>query len=395
MPNLMSQYPSPADEQVTLANWRTAPFSSWAFHHVREVVASADVPNNPDDIWQLEEATVDFSSLKIDGKSLDGVCKETNNDGLVILHKGELVHESYDNGMDAFTPHILMSVSKSVLGLLGGILVGKGILDTSALLTDYIPELDGTAWKDATVQEALDMRVGIHFDEDYLTTSGPIIDYRKATNWNPLEPGDELSDLRSFFLTLTQREGPHSGKFHYVSPNTDLLAWVYERASGKRYADLLSDLLWKPMGAERSAYFTVDRFGAPRAAGGVCVTTRDLARLGQLLVQGGQRNGQEIIPQTWIDDITLNGDPEAWKQGEFVALYPGEEMHYRSKCYVVRGDEPLIFGLGIHGQNVFADPVNEIVIAKHSCQALPIDDPANDLTMKMVEVVRNFLKEKG
>ena len=111
------------------------------------------------------------------------------------------------------------------------------------------PELDGTAWKDATVQEALDMRVGIHFEEDYLTTSGPIIDYRKATNWNPLEPGDELSDLRSFFLTLTEREGPHSGKFHYVSPNTDLLAWVYERASGERYADLLSDFLWKPMGA--------------------------------------------------------------------------------------------------------------------------------------------------
>jgi CubicO group peptidase (beta-lactamase class C family) len=395
MPNLMSQFPSPPEEQVSLANWRMAPFSEWAFHHVREIVVSADVPNNPNDVWQLEEDRADFSTLTIEGKSLAQVCDETKNDGLVILHKGKLVHESYGHGMDAVTPHILMSVSKSVLGLLGGILVNKGLLDTEALLTDYIPELEETAWKGATVREALDMRVGILFDEDYLITEGAIIDYRKATNWNPLEPGDVATDLRSFFLTLTDRDGPHSGKFHYVSPNTDLLAWVYERASGQRYADLLSNLLWRPMGAERSAYFTVDRFGAPRAAGGVCVTTRDLARLGQLVVQGGSRDGQEIIPKSWIDDITLNGDPEAWQQGEFAELYPDLDAHYRSKCYVLRGEEPLIFGLGIHGQNVFADPVNDIVIAKHSCQALPIDDPANDLTMKMVEAVRNFLKARG
>ena len=395
MPNLMTQFPSPPEEQVTLANWRTAPFSSWAFHHVREIVASADVANDPANVWTMEEDLIDLSSLSIDGKSLDQVCKETKNDGLVILHKGKLVYETYDHGMDAFTPHILMSVSKSVLGLLGGILVGKGILKTDVLLTDYIPELENTAWKGATVREALDMRVGILFDEDYLVTSGPIIDYRKATNWNPLEPGDEATDLRSFFLTLTEPDGPHSGKFHYVSPNTDLLAWVYERAAGQRYADILCEHLWKPLGAERSAYFTVDRFGAPRAAGGVCCTTRDLARLGQLLIQGGSRDGREIIPKTWIDDITLNGDPEAWQQGDFAEFYPGVDAHYRSKCYVFRGEEPMIFGLGIHGQNVFADLKNEIVIAKHSSQALPIDDQANDLTMKMVDVVRTFLKDRG
>jgi CubicO group peptidase (beta-lactamase class C family) len=89
------------------------------------------------------------------------------------------------------------------------------------------------------------MRVGVAFEEDYLAASGPMIAYRK-TNWNPLEPGEAPSDLRSFYRELVRSDGPHEGRFHYVSPNTDLLGWVMERAAGKRYADLLSELLWRP-----------------------------------------------------------------------------------------------------------------------------------------------------
>src|SRR5437762_12985417 len=145
------------------------------------------------------------------------------------------------------------------------------------------------------------MRAGVAFDEDYLATSGPIVAYRKATNWVPLDPGEVPSDLRSFFRTMTERDGPHGGRFHYVSPNTDLLGWVIERATGRRYPDLISELIWKPMGAGGSAYITVDRLGAPRCAGGLCATVRDLARVGQLIVQGGACGRGAIIPEGWLD----------------------------------------------------------------------------------------------
>ena len=112
------------------------------------------------DAWALEEDVIDLSNLSIDGRTLDQVCQETKNDGLVILHKGKLVYETYDHGMDAHTPHILMSVSKSVLGLLGGVLVGKGVLQPDVLLTDYIPELENTAWKGATVRESPEVVAG-------------------------------------------------------------------------------------------------------------------------------------------------------------------------------------------------------------------------------------------
>jgi CubicO group peptidase (beta-lactamase class C family) len=75
------------------------------------------------------------------------------------------------------------------------------------------------------------MRAGVAFDEDYLATPGAIIAYHKATDWVPLDPGEAPSDLRSFYTVMTERDGPHGGRFHYVSPNTDLLGWVIERAT--------------------------------------------------------------------------------------------------------------------------------------------------------------------
>ena len=371
---------APAPEgQVTLANWRAAPFNRWAFHHVREIVPSADIPSDPRNIRKLPRHPVEIP--------LGNFFEETDTDGLVVLHRGRIVLERYASGMAPDTPHILMSVSKSMLGLLAGTLAERGVLDLGRQVSDVIPELKGTAYKGAAVRQLLDMRVGIAFDEDYLATSGAMVAYRKATGWSPVEPGDTPSDLRSFYRNLTDADGQHGGRFHYVSPNTDLLGWVIERASGARYADLMSELLWKPMGASTSAYITVDRLGAPRCAGGMCATVEDLARVGQLILE----EGRGIIPRGWIDDILREGDAEAWNKGTFAEYFPGVPMHYRSKWYVRRGERPLLFGLGIHGQNLYIDRAREVVIAKLSSQALPMDAGRIALTGKTVSKIRKFL----
>ena len=386
--HLMQGFPPSPETQVSLSNWRTAPYNRWAFHHVREIVASADIPNDPESIAALPTASRDLDQLAVEGVgSLTEFLVATDTDGIVILHDGHIVFESYANGMDAFTPHILMSVSKSLLGLIAGILIEDGSLDPNALVADYVPEIAETAYRGASVRHLLDMRAGVEFDENYLATSGAIIAYRKAQNWNPLEPGERPSDLRSFYASMTGSDGPHNGRFHYVSPNTDLLGWVIERASGQRYADLMSDRLWRPMGSERSAYITVDRLGAPRCAGGVCTTVRDLARVGQLLLQGGSRDGRRIIPAEWIDDLIAGGDPAAWNDGDFVELFRRAPMRYRSKWYVQDGPAPLLFGFGVHGQNLFVDRTNQVVIAKASSQAAPIDEERNELTLRAVRAI--------
>jgi len=390
----MSGFPSAQTDLVTLANWRTAPYNKWAFQHVREIVPSADIPNAPGDVWKLVSEPKDFSSFAFEhsGKpySIDKFLGETDTDGLVILHRGKVILERYDNGMTSNTPHILMSVSKSLTAVVAGILIEQGKLDPEQEVVSVIPELKDSVYSDATVRHVLDMRVGLDFDEDYLATSGPIVEYRKSTNWNPLGPGERPGDLRTFLAGLKQRSGPDGGPFHYVSTNTDLLGWILERASGIRFADLLSTLLWQPMGAQCSAYITVDRLGAPRCAGGICTTTMDLARVGQLIVQNGRRNDMPIIPAGWIEDMLGGGDPRAWAAGDLISYFGDRTMHYRSKWYVLR-DRDIALGLGVYGQNVFVDKAKEVVIAKVSSQAPPLDKDLIDLSITFVEAMSDHL----
>ena len=380
--DLMTGFPPPPEKRVTLANWRTPPFNRWAFNHVSELVPSAFV-----------RAAASASPLQSDGPRLglgDWLAR-TFTDSIVVLKDGKVVFEDYADGQSPDVPHIWMSVSKSVLGLVAGIVAGRGQLDVNAPLTQTIPELEGTAFAGATVRDALDMRVGIRFDEDYHATSGAIIEYRKSHLWDPVPVGESPTDLRSFLLTLKERDGEHGGRFHYVSPNTDLLGWVLERATGTRYADLVSELLWQPIGAERDAYITVDRFGAPRCAGGFCATPRDMARVARLFVTGGRHDGAQVVPESWIRDIVGFDGTAAWNSGDFFDLFERATMHYRSQWYVLRGERPLVFGVGVFGQHVFIDPAADLVIAKCSSQPLPLDPSFLAMTLAGVEEVRAML----
>src|SRR5437660_3669773 len=107
---LMTGFPPPPDGQVTLANWRTAPFSRWAFQHVREIVPSADIPNAPERIWVLPSAPADLSSFSFahEGERLDfdAFLAATDTDAIVILYRGAVVAERYAHGMVRQRPHI-------------------------------------------------------------------------------------------------------------------------------------------------------------------------------------------------------------------------------------------------------------------------------------------------
>ena len=101
--------------------------------------------------------------------------------------------------MNPSSQHILMSVSKSLLGLLIGVLIDQNLFKPNQQATDILPEVERTAYQGVSIQQLLDMRAGVVFEEDYLATQGKIIEYRKATNWNPVAKNEPESDLRSFY----------------------------------------------------------------------------------------------------------------------------------------------------------------------------------------------------
>ncbi|MBG1233581.1 serine hydrolase domain-containing protein [Aestuariivirga litoralis] len=370
--------------KATLANWRTAPFSQWAFGHVDELIPVATIA-----AAQPAELPLGASLNTAAIASFDEILAETETDGFMVLQGGKIIHESYRHG-DAKTRHILFSVSKPVTGILAGILVGQGKLDPEALVTRYVPEVKNSAYGTATVRHVLDMTVGVSFGEDYFDTKGAFAHYRDAMLWNPPNPDFGGQGLHAFLATLPPNGSPHGEAFHYVSPNCDLLGWIVERAGAAPIAQLLSALLWKPMGAAHDAYITVDAQGASRTAGGMCMTLADMARFGELIRLNGKAQGQQIVPESWIADIWHKGDPVAWQKGDMTGLFP--QGRYRSQWYVSDEKRTALCAIGIHGQWIYIDPNAELVIAKHSSQQTPEDTRLELLNLTLFEAIAASLK---
>jgi len=362
-------------DELNLSNWRQPRNNRWAFHHVREIVPTESIPHGAS-VSELDKATVDsVAGVAVAGPegedwSLRDWLEVSNSDALLVAHRGKIIHEWYVDAAIETSPHIVFSVSKSMTATLAGVLVDQGILDPGNALVEYIPELANSGYRDVSLQNLLDMQVDIDFDEDYLATSGKFIEYRTATAWHPCGVDAIDQNLHEFLCTLDAGKGEHGKVFRYKSPNSDLLGWVLECASGERLAELFSRYLWQPMGAEADAYITVDRKGAARTAGGICVLPRDLLRFAELVRNRGYANGQQVIPPWWIKDCSDGGSLEAWRRGESAKEFPAGS--YRNKWYQTGNEHHAMLAIGIHSQWIYIDPVTEVSVVKLSSQDEPL-----------------------
>lgn len=390
--NLMTEFPPARDNLVTLANWRTQPSSDWSFHNVRRLLPTANIAASKNPV-PLESSLTEIGRVAFEGTkgpiTLRDALRTTNTKGFVVLHRGRIATEWYAGGMDATTPHIVFSVSKSICGALGGVLADKGLLNPNRPVTDYVPEVSSSVYGGCSVRHLLDMSVGIAFTEDYVDPDGDVARYRRAVGWDVIKPGQSAMQLREFLATQRPDGKAHGHAFHYVSTNTDMLGWVYERAAGRALSDLLSEYLWTPLGAESDAYITLDAEGAMRAAGGICAAPRDLARFGEMIRRRGVANGRQVIPGWWIDDINDNGDPEAWARGEFAEMFP--DAAYRSKFYQLDRQRRTLCCLGIHGQYIYIDPISELVIVRVAAEPIPLDvESTRSWARAFQAIVRHF-----
>ena len=362
-------------DALNLSNWRQPPNNCWAFHHVREIIPTESIPRGAG-VSEFDSAIVDsVAAVRVPGPrgedwSLQDWLEVSNSDALLVAHRGKIVHEWYVDPAIESSPHIVFSVSKSMTATLAGVLVEQGILDPAKPLVDYIPELADSGYRDVSLQNLLDMQVDIDFDEDYLATSGKFAEYRTATAWHPCDVDAIDQNLHEFLCTLSAGKGEHGKVFRYKSPNSDLLGWVLERASGERLAGLLAKYLWQPMGAEADAYITLDRKGAARTAGGICVLPRDLLRFAELVRNRGYANGQQVIPRWWIEDCRDGGSLDAWRRGESAKEFPAGS--YRNKWYQTGNEHRAMLAIGIHSQWIYIDPVTEVSVVKLSSQDEPL-----------------------
>nr|POF13000.1 6-aminohexanoate-dimer hydrolase [Quercus suber] len=379
---------------ANLSNWRESPYNTWSFQHVDEIIPTHPIPHAPSSTPSAFKPNIhQFPLFKVSLPStpdldLPAFLTHTSTDGLVVISKGELIFEHYANGNDASTRHILMSMSKSIVGLICGILSDRGVLDLSLPVSHYIPSA-APALADFTLRECLDMRSGLA-----LPDSTPA--YRAAAGWTPSvsSDSDAPSAPRTLLQLIERFDGPvrpRPAGFEYASLNTDMLGVVLERATGRRFADLVSELLWKPLGAECPAYVTVDAAETARAAGGICASVRDVARLGQLVLEGGR----DVVPRAWIEDMLSGGDEAVFAAGAWARMFVGlpgwKAPAYRS-CWTTDCAGGRLLALGIHGQMLLVDREHGMALAKTSSQAEPVGPMELRATILAMEEFRKGLK---
>jgi CubicO group peptidase (beta-lactamase class C family) len=389
---LMSGFPPPAESRVTLANWQDPPYNRWSFQHLRELIPTQRIyrRHGPspalvhhgvapalDDItvYRLAKHTSTFAE----------VIAETWTDAVVVLHDGRIVFEQYSNGMTEETPHLLMSVTKSVLGCIAGILVEQGLLDPDEQASSYVPEIVGSGYDGATVRHLLNMRTGVAFREEYTNHDAEVRVMERYMGWRPGEERDEAGGMY-FYLTKLGTDTDHGGPFVYRSADTDMLGWVCERAAGARMADLISLLIWQPMGAEFDAEITCDGVGSAIHDGGMSARARDVARFGQLVLEDGYVRDTSIVPERWLHEArSLDPDVRnAFAASDSESVLTGG--WYRNQFWFVPGPlGDLQLCLGIHGQMVLVDRATRTVSVKMSSW------PAAQDTAALIDTIRAFV----
>jgi heat shock protein HslJ len=158
-----------------------------------------------------------------------------------------------------------------------------------------------------------------------------------------------------------QPEGVHGDAFHYKTINTDALGWVISRVSGREVTELLSEKIWSRMGAEQDGYMTVDGKGTPFAGGGLSAGLRDLGRIGQLMLNEGEINGQRLFPSQVIANIRAGGSKAAFAKAGYKSLEGGS---YRSMWWVFHNEHGAYAARGVHGQTIYVDPTADMVIVR-------------------------------
>lgn len=266
---------------------------------------------------------------------------------LLVLHDGKVRLERYGLDFDAQGRWTSFSVAKSITSTLVGAAIRDGhIRSMEDKVSDYIPQMKGSAYDDVSIRQLLTMTSGVRWNEDY---GDPASDVARFNNHQPEEGVDALVS----YLRRLPREVPPGTRWHYSTGETNLVGVLVSQATGKPLADYLSEKIWVPAGMEQQATWILSKTG--QEISGCCIqaATRDFARFGLFILDGAGAKGRSIVPDGWLAEATT----QRTGIGQ-----PGRGYGYQWWTY----DDGSYAAIGIFGQGIFIDPKRRIVIASNA-----------------------------
>ena len=284
----------------------------------------------------------------------DAIGENNRNQGVMIIHNDSIVYEKYWDDFTADTYATIFSVSKSITSLMCGIAIDDGYIKSiDDPVTDYLPELKkkDPMWQKLTIRHLLDMRSGLDFDDTYEFTS-----WKDLKMLNAMAKLNYGHNIRKQIRGLKFRCEPGTQR-RYESMTAAILGVVIESASGKRFADYLSEKVWQPLGMEHYALINIDsrKHDMAHTFGGITMTLRDLAKIGQLYLNNGMWNGQRIVSEEWVR-----------KTGRYDVRNRGYHYNWYNLSYegFPRVKYPGYYAFGICAQTLYVNPYKKLVIVR-------------------------------
>jgi len=276
--------------------------------------------------------------------------EKTAMEGLMIHHNDTIIYEEYRNDFREDQTHISWSVSKSIVSTLLGIAYDDGLFKLEEPITKYLPQYKDTGYDGVRIKDILQMSSGVRFNEDYGDFNSDINRFGRV-----FAMGKSLED----FSKTLQNEREPGTYCQYVSIDTQVLGQLLKEITGKSISEYYKEKLWIPLGMEDHAEWIVDNTGMEVALGGLNMTLRDYAKIGQFLLHEGSWNGEQLLSKEWIKMATTPDAPH---------LLPGKQANsnniqgYAFQWWIPEFPEGDFYATGIHDQYIYIHPRSKTVI---------------------------------
>jgi CubicO group peptidase (beta-lactamase class C family) len=299
------------------------------------------------------------ASFKFGGndQSTVGFIEETDTSALLVLKSGAVCFEDYylTGGRDV--RWISWSVAKSFVSALIGIAVDEGLIGSiDDPITQYVPALSGSAYAGVSIKCILQMSSGARWSEDY---SDPNSDIHRL--------GSAMSGANSLADFVSQIEpATEPGTFcQYNSADTQAIGMLLVAVTGRPIADYMFEKLGEPLGLESPGYWILDSAGMEMALGGLNLTARDFAKIGELFRNQGVWGAKQIVPTDWVA-ASINSDAPHLQPGQVIVGGHVFPFGYGFQWWIPQGEDGEFSAIGVYNQFVYVDPSREVVIVKLS-----------------------------
>jgi len=330
-----------------MEGWNSPQNRRASFHNLHRIVRYGFSVRAPE-VLKLTSST-DTRIVQLD--SVQKLCNASTFSAMVVLRGEELVYEQYAPDFSPHQAHTIMSISKTMTHLIVGRCVEDGLIDLNAKVRDYLPEI-GSGYADAAIQNVLDMNVVNDYSEDYSDPHTTALNHNTSMGWRLPAADTRLTSNREFLCTIkSDNLLNRSEEVNYKSASTDVLAWIAERVSGQSLRDHFVSIV-EAVGIEHIFHMSTDHTGIPNTNGGVCLSTRDLARFGLVFTRRCQGiNGERIGSHSFMDAARGCTGP--------VYPAPDNQIHYGNQ--LITNGRWIGHG-GWGGQLLIVDPETATVV---------------------------------